>query len=174
MAIREIVFYPDPALRETCEPVEEINEEIKTLIQDMVETMYDAPGIGLAAPQVGINKRIIVVDVGKNSEDDSEPTLHKIINPEIIESEGKASGDEGCLSIPDVQESVSRFETVTVRGLDQDGNKISIEADGMLSICLQHEIDHLNGVLFIDHLSMVKREFIRGKLKKLTKLYKKS
>ena len=170
MAIREIVLYPDPVLRENCEPVDKITNEIKTLVEDMVDTMYNAPGIGLAAPQVGIKKRIIVVDVGN----EEKPGLYKIINPEIIASDGKVSGDEGCLSIPDVLDSVSRFETVTVEGLDPEGKKISIEADGMLSICLQHEIDHLNGVLFIDHLSMVKKEFVKGKLKKLTKLYKKA
>ena len=174
MAIRKIVFYPDPVLREVCSPVEVVDEEVRTLVEDMVETMYDAPGIGLAAPQIGIKKRIIVVDVGGNSEDSSEPSLFKIINPEIVESEGKVSGEEGCLSIPEVQESVARYETVRVEGLDPEGQKISIDADGMLAICLQHEIDHLNGVLFIDHLSRVKKEFLRGKLKKLTKLYKKS
>ena len=137
--------------------------------------MYDAPGIGLAAPQIGVPLRAIVVDVGKNSDDETrEQRLYKIVNPQIIESEGEISSEEGCLSMPDIHETVSRAEKVTVKGLDENGKEIEVEADGMLSICLQHEIDHLNGILFVDHLSRVRRELVKGKLKKLTKLYKKS
>ena len=174
MAIRKIVSYPDPVLREECTKIDSATEEIQTLLNDMAETMYDAPGIGLAAPQIGVPVRAIVVDVGSNKESGRESKLYKIINPEIVQSAGTVKGEEGCLSIPDVNEEVSRFETVVVEGLDENGEKIIIEADDMLSICLQHEIDHLNGVLFTDYLKGVRKELVKSKLKKLSKLYKKS
>ncbi len=174
MAIRRIIHYPDPVLREDCKVIENTTDEIRDLLSDMAETMYDAPGIGLAAPQIGIPIRAIVVDVGSNKESGRESKLYKILNPEIVQSEGEVRGEEGCLSIPDVNEEVSRFETVVVKGLNENGDELLIEADGMLSICLQHEIDHLDGVLFTDYLKGVRKELVKSKLKKLTKLYKKT
>jgi len=164
MSLLKIRNYPDPILYETAESVDEVDKEVKTLLDDMVETMYEAKGIGLAAPQIGISKRIIVVDVGE------EPRrLFKLVNPEIVATEGSFRGEEGCLSIPDVRETVERSERVTVHGLDENGKEVSIEADGLLSVCLQHEIDHLDGVLFIDRLSRVRKQLVKGKLKKLLK-----
>lgn len=179
MALRTIINYPNPKLREVCPEVKEVNKEIKTLLADMAETMYDAPGIGLAAPQIGVLLRAIVLDVsGSSSEHQSEEnknsSLLKLVNPKITKSAGQISGDEGCLSIPGVQESVERFSEITVEALDENGKDIKIEADGMLSICLQHEIDHLDGVLFIDKIGPVSKQMIKAKLKKLTKAHKKS
>jgi len=168
MSILDIVLYPNPVLKEVAQTIKEVNPEIKQLLDDMAETMYDAPGIGLAAPQIGKSIRAVVIDVGFD-EEGGERTLYKLVNPEIVARSGEASGEEGCLSIPDVRESVERAERVTVEALDENGQPIKIEADGLLSVCLQHEIDHLDGVLFIDKLSRLKRELIRGKLKKLTK-----
>ena len=168
MSLLEIVLYPDPVLKKVASPVEEVTEDIKQLLEDMAETMYDAPGIGLAAPQIGKSIRAMVVDVGID-EETGERTLYKLVNPEIVDSSGKASGEEGCLSIPDIREVVDRSEKVTVEALDENGQPVRVEADGLLSICLQHEIDHLDGVLFIDKLSRLKKEVMRGKLKKLVK-----
>lgn len=169
MATLEIVIYPDPRLREKCSPVAEVTDEIRSLLNDMVETMYDAPGIGLAACQVGITKRLVVIDIGEDFETGAPGQLYKLVNPEIISSDGRVEGEEGCLSIPDIREYVTRAEKVVVKALNEQGTKIEICAAGLLAICLQHEIDHLNGVLFIDHLSRLKREMVKGKLRKLTK-----
>ena len=167
MAILDIVQYPDPRLREPCEPVREVTEEIRKLLNDMAETMYDAPGIGLAAAQIGVAQRVIVVDVGDDEENGSKPQLYKLVNPEIISSDGEIETEEGCLSIPGVRETVKRKNRVVVQALDADGNDVKIDASGLLAICLQHEIDHLDGVLFIDHLSKLRRKLIKTKLRKL-------
>ncbi len=144
MAIRIIVKAPDPVLREVSKPVTKINKNIHKLLDDMAETMYDAEGVGLAAPQIGILKRVIVIDVG------DEHGLIEMINPEIIASSGEQFGPEGCLSIPGIRGDVRRAEKVTVKGLDRDGNEITIEGSELLARAFQHEIDHLNGILFTD------------------------
>jgi len=169
MAILDIVTYPDPRLRERAREVESVTDEIRKLLDDMAETMYEAPGIGLAANQVGVLHRAIVVDVGEDPELGIESKLYKILNPSIVKQLGSSENEEGCLSIPDVREYVTRSEQVTVIGLDENGKEITLEADGLLAICLQHEIDHLNGVLFIDHLSRLKRSLLKNKLDKLAK-----
>lgn len=162
-----IVLYPDPILKKVAEPIEKITPELRELIDDMVETMYEAPGIGLAAPQVGESIRLIVVDVGEDEETGRTGGLLKLINPEIIEASGTIEYDEGCLSIPDVRDLVRRHANVTVEAFDEEGNPITIEANGVLAVCLQHEIDHLNGVLFIDRLSPVRRELAKKKLQRM-------
>ena len=169
MAILDITLYPNPVLKEVATEIKEVDSEIKQLLDDMAETMYDAPGIGLAAPQIGKSIRAIVVDVGVSEDGTGERVLYKLVNPKIIESSGTMLGEEGCLSIPDVREVVERAETITVEALNENGEKITIEATELLAVCLQHEIDHLDGVLFIDKLSRLKKELIRGKLKKLAK-----
>ena len=161
MAKREILHFPDPRLRNLARPVEEVDEEIRELVDDMFETMYDAPGIGLAAIQINVAKRVIVVDV---SEDKSEPLC--FINPEILQKEGEESMDEGCLSVPEIYETVTRAEKIRVRALDREGNSFEMDADGLLAVCIQHEIDHLDGKLFVDYLSNLKRQRIRKKLEK--------
>ncbi|KZL22002.1 Peptide deformylase [Pseudovibrio axinellae] len=173
MTIRQIKLIPETCLREVCAPIEDFNEEIKKLADDMLETMYDAPGIGLAASQIAVLKRIVVLDVAEreNEEDDSvkkEPMV--FINPVITwSSEEKSVYQEGCLSIPGVYEDVERPSEVRVSFLDIDGKQQEIEANGLLGTCIQHEIDHLNGVLFIDYLSRLKRERIVKKMIKQAK-----
>ena len=173
MALLEIITFPDPILREKCTPVESIDDEIRELVEDMVETMYDAPGIGLAAPQIGCTERIIVIDVGEDVGSEEEPkkvpNLHKLINPEIVSRTGTTTYEEGCLSLPGVQETVERAAEVVVEALNPEGEKVTIEANGLLAICLQHEIDHLDGVLILDHISRLKRNMIIPKLKKRKK-----
>ncbi len=167
MAILEILTAPDPVLKKKAEPVTEVTDEIRTLLDDMSDTMYDAPGIGLAAPQVGVLKRVIVIDV---HDEDEEPKLYKMINPEVIwESEVHGTYEEGCLSVPQSYSEVERPAQVKVKYLDENGDEHEIEADGMLATCVQHEIDHLNGTLFIDHISRIKRSIIIRKLQKLKK-----
>jgi peptide deformylase len=161
MAKREILHFPDPRLRNLARPVEEVDDEIRQLVDDMFETMYDAPGIGLAAIQINVAKRVIVVDV---SEDKSEPLC--FINPEILEKEGEETMDEGCLSVPEIYETVTRAEKIRVRALDREGETFEMDADGLLAVCIQHEIDHLDGKLFVDYLSNLKRQRIRKKLEK--------
>ncbi|MGD9296553.1 MAG: peptide deformylase [Chromatiales bacterium] len=161
MAKREILHFPDPRLRNVARPVEEVDDEIRQLVDDMFETMYDAPGIGLAAIQINVAKRVIVVDV---SEDKSEPLC--LINPEILEKEGEETMDEGCLSVPEIYESVTRAEKIRVRALDREGKSYEMDVDGLLAVCIQHEIDHLDGKLFVDYLSNLKRQRIRKKLEK--------
>ncbi len=165
MAILEIVKYPDQRLREECEDITEFNQDIKKLAKDMAETMYEAPGVGLAGPQIGVLKNIIVLDQHSGSED-HENQLLTLINPEIVEGSGKVNSEEGCLSIPGLKETVKRFEKVSVKAKDVDGKDLEIEADEFLAIVLQHEIDHLNGVLFIDHLSKLKQRLAKAKIKK--------
>ncbi|GGI88523.1 peptide deformylase [Legionella impletisoli] len=161
MAIRKIIYLPDPRLREVSADVETFDEELQTLIDDMFETMYDANGVGLAAPQIGINLRLSVIDV---IGDKSQQLV--IINPEIISTEGELEYQEGCLSVPGTYDTVVRAEKVTVKALDRFGKPFELEAQGLLAECLQHEIDHLNGKLYIDLLSPLKRALARKKLEK--------
>lgn len=164
MAIKPIVFIPDPVLREVAKPVAEVDAAISTLMADMVETMYDAKGIGLAAPQIGISKRVIVMDC---SDDDDAPEPIKMANPEILSlSDETACMEEGCLSIPGHHGDVTRPTGLTLRYLDENNNSQEMSCEGLLAVCIQHEIDHLNGVLFIDYLSKLKRDMI---VKKMTK-----
>jgi len=164
MAIRDIIVLPDPRLKQKSEPVETVTDEIRTLVADMTETMYDAPGIGLAAIQVGVPLRVVTVDV---SRDEEARNPRALINPEVVwSSEEIAECEEGCLSIPDYLEIVQRPAKVRVRYRDLDGIEHEEEAEGLLAVCLQHEIDHLNGVLFIDHISKLKRDRV---VKKFTK-----
>ena len=167
MALREIIILPDKRLRLVSEPVKKITADIRKLVEDMFETMYDAPGVGLAAIQVGAPKRVVTVDVAKK-EEPKNPLV--FINPEIVAvSDEKAIHEEGCLSIPEIYDDVERPAQVTVKYLDLDGQQHEVEADGLLATCLQHEIDHLNGVLFIDHLSKLKRDRITKKFTKAAK-----
>jgi peptide deformylase len=167
MAIREIIKLPDKRLRLLSEPVKQIDAAIRKLVDDMFETMYEAPGIGLAAIQVGVAKRVITMDLSKK-ENDHEPQV--FINPEILwQSEARAKFEEGCLSIPDYYEEVERPAEVKVKYLDLAGKKREIDAKGLLATCLQHEIDHINGVLFIDHLSKLKRDRVIKKFAKAAK-----
>jgi len=167
MALREIIILPDKRLRQVCEPVKEIDAGVKTLVEDMFETMYDAPGIGLAAIQVAVPLRVVTMDLAKK---DDPPEPRVFINPEIVwSSEEKASYEEGCLSIPDYYEEVERPASVRATYLDLDGRAHEIEAAGLLATCLQHEIDHLNGVLFVDYLSKLKRDRVAKKFAKAAK-----
>ncbi|MGC1778186.1 MAG: peptide deformylase [Xanthobacteraceae bacterium] len=167
MAVREIIILPDKRLRLVSEPVKHVDAGIKKLIEDMFETMYKAPGIGLAAIQIGVTKRVITMDLSKK-EDDHEPQV--FINPEIVwSSEDTAKYEEGCLSIPDYYEEVERPTQVKVKYLDRAGKPREVEAKGLFATCLQHEIDHINGVLFIDHLSKLKRDRVIKKFAKAAK-----
>ncbi|WP_029406629.1 peptide deformylase [Thiomicrorhabdus sp. Milos-T2] len=157
----DIVLYPESGLREVCKPIPEMNDEIDKLIDDMFYTMYDAPGIGLAAPQVAVQERLIVLDI---SETKDQPIA--LINPEIIRSAGEITWEEGCLSIPGIYAKVKRPSDIIVRGMDRDGKMIEMEANELLAVCIQHEIDHLNGKLFIDHLSGLKRTRALQKFRK--------
>ncbi|MBI4681893.1 MAG: peptide deformylase [Nitrospirae bacterium] len=158
MAIREIKKYPEKILRTKTEPVNEFNSELQKLVDDMIETMYAAPGVGLAANQVGILKQVAVIDVGSS---EGKSSLIVLINPEIINEEGENNSEEGCLSIPDYTTIVKRAERVKVKGLDRDGKPIEIDADGLLAKALQHELDHLNGLLLIDRIGRIKKEFFK-------------
>lgn len=163
MAKREIIKLGHPTLSRISEPIETIDREIKTLIRDMIETLHQAPGIGLSAPQVDVLKRVIVVDlsIGENPEE-----LHVLVNPEIVLKEGKLIREEGCLSVPEIYEKVARPQKITVAGLDADGRPITIEAEDLLARAFCHEIDHLDGRLFVDLLSPLKRSLIKKKFNK--------
>ncbi len=161
MAILDILHFPDPRLRREAKPVKEVDKAIHRLVDDMFETMYDAPGIGLAAPQVNVSKRIVVVDV---SEGRDSPLC--LINPNIVERRGDEEMEEGCLSVPGVYETVHRAEWVRVEAIDRDGKPFQLETDGLLAVCIQHELDHLKGKLFVDYLSSLKRQRIRKRLEK--------
>lgn len=168
MALRPILLIPDQRLRKMTAPVTEITTEIRTLVDDMFETMYDAPGIGLAAPQIGVMQRIVTVDCARSEEDEPEPIA--LINPEILwSSEETRVYEEGCLSIPDFYEEVERPDNIKMRYMDVDGNVIERAADGLLATCVQHEIDHLNGKLFIDYISRLKRDRVTKKFQKAAK-----
>ena len=160
MARLKILEYPDPRLRTRAEPVQRVNDSVRTLIDDMLETMYAAPGIGLAASQVDVHKRVIVIDISENAD-----TPHVFVNPELELSGERLETREGCLSVPDIYEPVARCEQVTAHALGRDGKPFTLEAEGLLSVCIQHECDHLDGKLFVDYLSNLKRARIRKKLK---------
>jgi len=164
MSILNILHYPDERLRTRAEAVIEVNETIKSIVDDMFETMYLAPGIGLAATQVDIHKQIIVIDV---SEDKSQPLC--LINPEILAKDGEQEMDEGCLSVPGIYAGVKRCEDIRIKALDRDGSPFEMDAHGLLAVCIQHEMDHLAGKLFVDYLSPMKQQRIRKKLTKQQK-----
>jgi peptide deformylase len=170
MSIRTIITPPDPRLRLTCALVESVDDSIRALMDDMLETMYDAPGVGLAAIQIAVPKRVIVIDVAKRKDEEASADPICLANPEILwASEELSSYEEGCLSVPDFYEDVFRPARVRVGYLDREGRRQEIEADGILATCLQHELDHLNGILFIDHISRLKRERILKKFSKAAK-----
>ena len=163
MALLDILEFPDPRLRTVAKPVEKVDDELRKLIDDMFETMYAAPGIGLAASQVNVHKRLLVLDV---SDEHNEPMV--FINPEVTPLTGETNTyDEGCLSVPGFYETVERPDRIKVRALDRNGEPFEMECDGLLAVCLQHEIDHLDGKLFVDHISRLKRDRIRKKLEKV-------
>jgi peptide deformylase len=162
--IRKILTYPDPELKKKSVPVTVINDKTRELVRDMAETMYDAPGVGLAAPQIGVNQRIIVIDV---SAKDEEPGLIIAINPVIVHADGESYEEEGCLSVPKYAANIRRHARVVVTALNLDGEEITYRADGLLAIAFQHELDHLDGILFIDHISPLKREIFRRKYRRI-------
>jgi len=161
MAILHILHYPDPRLRVQAEPVTQVDDAIRQLVDDMLETMYDAPGIGLAAPQVNVSKRLIVIDI---SEARDAPVC--LINPVILEREGNEVMEEGCLSVPGIYDTVERAAAIRVQALGRDGQSYEMRADGLLAVCIQHEMDHLEGKLFVDYLTEMKRQRIKKKLEK--------
>ena len=162
MALLEILHYPDPRLHKVAKPVDTVDDSIRVLVQNMAETMYDAPGVGLAATQVNVHKRVVVIDVSEEKND-----LRVLINPEILDqSEEHKIYEEGCLSVPDVYDDVERPATVRVRALDLSGESYEFDAEGLLAVCVQHEIDHLNGKVFVQHLSMLKQTRLKAKLRK--------
>lgn len=165
MSLRPILHYPDPRLRIKAEPVEVVDDEVRQLVQDMADTMYNAPGIGLAATQIDVHKRIIVIDISE-----ARDTLRVLINPELIEKQGEIVMEEGCLSVPGVFEPVTRAERIKVRSLDTQGNSFELEANDLLAVCIQHEIDHLDGKVFVDYLSRLKQQRIQKKLVKQQRL----
>lgn len=169
MTVRPLILLPDPLLREVSKPIERVDDDVRKFADDMLETMYDAPGIGLAAIQVGEPRRMLVLDVSaKEEEEERDPRV--FINPEIVSSADEHTmHEEGCLSIPDYYAEVERPSKVTVKYIDLDGKDQTVEAEGILATCLQHEIDHLNGVLFIDYLSRLKRDMVVRKFKKLAR-----
>ncbi len=165
MALLPILRYPDPRLHTRATPVDEIDAHVRQLVADMAETMYEAPGIGLAATQVNVHKRIVVIDV---SEDKS--ALMVFINPEIVSRDGEQTCEEGCLSVPGVFEKVTRAECVRVRALNEKGERFELDADGLLAVCIQHELDHLDGKVFVEYLSQLKLGRIRTKLAKQARI----
>lgn len=165
MAILDILHFPDPRLRQRALEVESVDAALRRLVDDMFETMYQAPGIGLAATQVNVHKRVVVIDISK---DQDQPQV--FINPEILSRDGVEEMDEGCLSVPGFYERVQRAERIRVRALGRDGQPFELETDGLLAVCIQHEIDHLDGKLFVDYLSQLKRQRIRKKLEKQRRL----
>ncbi len=158
----DIVLYPEAGLREVCTPIPEMNDSLDQLIDEMLYTMYDAPGIGLAAPQVAVQQRLIVMDISEKGDD---PLV--LMNPEIIQSAGSITWEEGCLSMPGIYANIKRPSDILVRGMDREGNNIEVEASELLAVCIQHEIDHLNGKMFIDHLSGIKRTRALQQFRKL-------
>jgi len=164
MALLNILHFPDPRLRKKATAITKVTDDIRQLADDMLETMYDAPGVGLAAVQINVQKRLVVIDT---SEDKSAPLV--FINPEIINTQGEREHEEGCLSVPEAYELVTRADTVRVKALDRDGNPFELDADELLATCIQHEIDHLDGKLFVDYLSNLKRQRIKKRLEKQQK-----
>ena len=165
MALREVIQFPDPRLKGVSEPIGIVTDELRELARDMIEVMYDEPGIGLAAPQLGIPLRMFVIDTEWNDED-AERNPRVVINPEISEREGRITWEEGCLSVPDYTATVERDAQITLKGQDLDGNPIEQRAEGVRAVCIQHEIDHLDGILFIDRISRLKRSLYVKKRKK--------
>jgi peptide deformylase len=161
MALLPILHYPDERLHRVAAPVEAINDEIRQLVRDMAQTMYAAPGIGLAASQVDVHKQVIVLDISETHDQ-----LLVLINPQILEARGEAECEEGCLSVPGIYETVRRAEWIKVRALDRDGQPFTLETDGLLAVCIQHEMDHLRGKVFVEYLSRLKQNRIIAKLKK--------
>ena len=161
MALLPILHYPDPRLHKVARRVEAVDERVRKLVTDMADTMYAAPGIGLAATQVDVHERVVVIDISEARND-----LQTFINPEIIASEGDAENEEGCLSVPGVFDKIRRAERVTVRALNASGEPFTLEAEGLLAVCIQHEIDHLEGKVFVDYLSRLKQQRIAAKLRK--------
>lgn len=162
--VHEILVWPHPVLKQKAQPVAQVDDEVRTLIKDMFESMYAADGVGLAAPQIGVLKNVIVLDTTPR-QPEAKPVA--MVNPEIVELDGKTTYKEGCLSVPGEAEDVERAATVTVRYLDENGEPQTLKADGLLAIAVQHETDHLKGVMFVDHISTLKRELIRKRMKKL-------
>ena len=165
MALRTILHYPDPRLRQVAKPVEAVDDQIRVLVDDMAETMYAAPGIGLAAIQINVARRVVVIDVSE-----TRNQLQVFINPQILERDGKQVFEEGCLSVPGIFDEVERAGHIRVRALDRSGQPFELEADGLLATCIQHEIDHLDGKVFVDYLSRLKQSRIRKKLEKQERL----
>lgn len=165
MALLPILRFPDPRLRKVAAPVSTVDESIRRLAADMAETMYEAPGIGLAATQVDVHKQVIVIDVSETKDQ-----LLVLVNPEVVADEGLQIGEEGCLSVPGVYDKVERAEKVSIRYLDQYGEPRTLDAEGLLAVCIQHEIDHLQGKVFVDHLSMLKQTRIKSKLAKQARI----
>jgi len=161
MAVRDILVYPDERLRQVAEPVEVFDEELRRLIDDMADTMYQAPGIGLAAIQVNVPKRVVVMDLSEQRNE-----LREFVNPRVVAKQGSLESEEGCLSVPDVYAPVTRAEQVVVEARDRNGDPFTLEAEGLLAVCIQHEIDHLDGKVFVDYLSRLKRDRIRKRLVK--------
>ncbi len=161
MAVLDVLTYPDPRLRIQAAPVDTVDDSIRRLVDDMAETMYTAPGIGLAAVQVNVHKRVIVIDLS-----DDHTDLKVFINPELTKRAGSQESEEGCLSVPGIYAAVTRAESITVRALDRNGDEFTLDANGILSVCIQHEIDHLDGKVFVDYLSRLKQQRIRKKLVK--------
>ncbi len=167
MAVHKIITYPHPVLKEVAEPVEKITPEIQRLVADLADTMYAAPGIGLAANQIGVSKRVVVFDLSRQGENKN---LTALINPEIIQAEGETIYEEACLSVVDYAAEVRRSARVKVRALTLEGEMMEVEGEGLLATCLQHEIDHLNGILYIDRISSLKRMLYKRHLKKILKV----
>lgn len=161
MALLPILHYPDPRLHKVAVPVVEVDDRIRKLIKDMAETMYAAPGIGLAATQVDVRERLLVIDISE-----ARNELHAFINPEILEATGEAENEEGCLSVPGIYDKVTRAERIKVRALNAQGEAFTLETDGLLAVCIQHEIDHLDGKVFVEYLSRLKQQRILAKMKK--------
>ena len=165
MALREVIQFPDPRLKEVSKPIATVDDEIRELARDMIEVMYDEPGIGLAAPQVGASIRLFVIDTEWSDEEVGKNPM-VVLNPEISEREGRITWEEGCLSVPDYTAIVERDARITLRGMDLDGNPIEETVEGLRAVCIQHEVDHLDGVLFIDRISRLKRSLYVKKRKK--------
>jgi peptide deformylase len=165
MAIRTILHYPDPRLRQVALPVVTVDDEVRRLVDDMAETMYAAPGIGLAAVQINVAQRVVVIDISEKRK-----ALQVFINPEIIEHDGKQVFEEGCLSVPGIYDEVERARHIRVRALDRNGQPFDLEAEALLATCIQHEIDHLDGKVFVDYLSRLKQSRIRKKIEKQERL----
>jgi len=165
MPLRPILRYPDPRLKKIAAPVTKIDDGIRNLARDLAETMYEAPGVGLAATQVDVHLQVIAIDASETRDQ-----LLVLINPELVESAGSQVGEEGCLSVPGIYDKVERAEHVVVRYLDLEGNKKTISAEGLLAVCLQHEMDHLRGQVFVEHLSLLKQNRIKAKLVKQSRI----